>query len=129
MHSNHPEKEVRDFIEKYIQSKTNYSWLYNVQEARRYTYEELWQQRNRPLYKNQTLSLFKEKEQHEFLEKFRVEALDNPEFYKIDYKNIKDYIEAPWPDEVNDNAIGETQEDDLQSSEDIDSIPEELRIR
>jgi hypothetical protein len=63
------------------------------------------------------------------MEKIRVEAIDNPEFFKIDYKNIKRYIEAPWPEEVDDNIIGEDREDDLESSEDIDSIPKELRVR
>jgi hypothetical protein len=33
--------------------------------------------------------------------------LDNPEFFKIDYKNIKKYIEAPWPEEVDDDLIGD----------------------
>lgn len=63
----------------------------------------------------------------EFLEKFREQALDNPDFFKIDYKNIKRYIENPWPEEAEDDLMGEQQEDDYQSSEDLDSIPSEIR--
>lgn len=75
------------------------------------------------------MELIKQDYQKEILEKFRVEALDNPEFFKIDYKNIKRYIENPWPENVNDDQIGEGLDDDYQSSEDVESIPKELRVR
>jgi hypothetical protein len=55
--------------------------------------------------------------------------LENPDYFKIDYKNIKKYIENPWPDEVDDDNLNKEELDDYESSEDIESIPKELRIR
>ena len=123
------EKEIMNQIEKQLKKNADFLWLYDITKGRKFTYEELYQKRNISNYKDQKFSVIKNPESVEFLEEFRQEALDNPDFYKIDYKNIKRYIEAPWPEEVNMNQIGTNEEDDYQSSEDIESIPEELRVR
>lgn len=71
-------------------------------EGRRYTYEEMIGKRESDLYKQTVYEVFQKKDLDQAVfEGIKEKIIDNKEnFLKIDWKNLKDYMEFPYQEEV-----------------------------
>ena len=78
-------------IKTKLETNIDHAWLYNTEQDRFYTYEELKSRRELDPYPDQkSFEMIKmDKEQ---LYKFKKEVLDNPETYRLDYSDPHKWI-------------------------------------
>lgn len=93
-------------MEKKLDSKVDYKWLYNLQEDRFYEYQELKDRRELNPFPNQMnrshIQLNEERVRY-----FRENILRNPDTYRIPYEDPELFMpEAFMPKEIKESELG-----------------------
>ena len=93
-------------MEKKLESKVDYKWLYNLQEDRFYEYQELKDRRELNPFPNQMnrshIQLNEERVRY-----FRENILRNPDTYRIPYEDPELFMpEAFMPKEIKESELG-----------------------
>jgi hypothetical protein len=90
-----PIEEGISGLKKKLESNVDNAWLYNAEQDRFYEYEELKSRREANPYPDQLNFPYIEMDKEE-LEKFKVDVLDNPNTFKLDYSNPQAWMPEPF---------------------------------